>query len=232
MVHCSFRGGFYDIFWGAAWQGAQSALATHINQFFDVILTSALIDQLGEYSVPAYHIGHGRRTGTITFTSPAPARSVSDTAIQHMLQQEISTNHAVPHPTPNTLYFVYVPPGVRVVQGGSASCQAFCGYHNDMSGQVFYAVMPYPGCPGCLGNLTPGRRGCRMWGPGLTWCARKRIATWWGAGFAPKSQALPTTGPMRPAGGLRSRRLALRDCTQSTSASCVLRDAPFRRSSA
>jgi hypothetical protein len=44
-------------------------------------------------------------------------------------------------------------PGVRVIQGGSASSQAFCGYHNDISGQVFYAVMPYPGCSGCLGGL-------------------------------------------------------------------------------
>ena len=78
---------------------------------------------------------------------------MSDTAIQHMLQHEISSNPAVPHPTPNTLYFVYLPPGVRVVQG-SASCQAFCGYHNDVSGQIFYAAMPYPGCAGCLGGLT------------------------------------------------------------------------------
>jgi hypothetical protein len=41
----------------------------------------------------------------------------------------------------------------RVVQGGGASCQVFCGYHNDISGQIFYAVMPYPGCTGCTGSL-------------------------------------------------------------------------------
>jgi hypothetical protein len=159
--HLTYRNGpllssveVFTIFWGAAWQGAQSGLVTQINQFFDFILTSELIDQLAEYSVPSFSIGHGKRTGTITITSPAPAHSLSDTAIQHMLQNEIATNPEVPHPTPNTLYFTYVPPGVRVVQGGSASCQAFCGYHNDISGQVFYAVMPYPGCPGCLGNLT------------------------------------------------------------------------------
>jgi hypothetical protein len=159
--HLTYRNGpllssveVFTMFWGAAWQGAQSSLVTHINQFFDFILTSPLIDQLAEYNVPGHTIGHGKRTGTITLTSPAPGRSVSDTAIQHFLQQEISTNHSVPHPTPNTLYFIYVPPGVRVVQGGSASCQAFCGYHNDISGQVFYAVMPYPGCNGCLGGLS------------------------------------------------------------------------------
>lgn len=159
--HLTYRNGplfssveVFTMFWGAAWQGVQNPLATQINQFFDFILTSPLITQLAEYNVPGFSIGPGKRTGTITLTSPAPGRSVSDTAIQHFLQQEISTNHLVPHPTPNTLYFIYVPPGVRVVQGGSASCQAFCGYHNDISGQVFYAVMPYPGCNGCLGGLS------------------------------------------------------------------------------
>jgi hypothetical protein len=145
----------FTIFWGKAWQqGPQSALATQINQFFDFILTSPLIDQLAEYNVPGKQIGHGKHTGTLTITTPHLRHSVSDTAIQHMLQQEISSNPAVPQPTPNTLYFVYLPPGVRVVQGGSASCQAFCGYHNDISGQIFYAAMPYPGCAGCLGGLT------------------------------------------------------------------------------
>jgi hypothetical protein len=145
----------FTIFWGAAWQGAQSAMATQINQFFDSILTSDLIKQLGEYSVPGKTIGLGKRTGTITILTPALKHSVSDTAIQHMLQQEVSSNPGVPHPAPNTLYFVYLPPGVRVVQGGSASCQAFCGYHNDISGQIFYAAMPYPGCAGCTGGLSP-----------------------------------------------------------------------------
>jgi hypothetical protein len=144
----------FTIFWGAAWQqGNPSTIASQINRFFDFILTSALIDQLSEYSVAGKTIGHGRRVGSTIITTPKLGRSVSDTAIQHMLQQEISTNSAVPHPTPNSLYFVYLPPGVRAVLGGSASCQAFCGYHSDISGQIFYAVMPYAGCAGCLGGL-------------------------------------------------------------------------------
>ena len=146
----------FTIFWGTLWQqGAQNAMVGQINQFFDFILTSPLIDQLAEYNVAGKTIGHGRRTGSITITTPTLKHSVSDTAIQHMLQQEVSTNVAVPHPTPNTLYFVYVEPGVKVVQGGSASCQAFCGYHSDISGQIFYAAMPYPGCGGCTGGLAP-----------------------------------------------------------------------------
>ena len=41
----------FTIFWGAAWQkGAQSARVGQINQFLGFILSSALIDQLAEYS--------------------------------------------------------------------------------------------------------------------------------------------------------------------------------------
>ena len=145
----------FTVFWGPAWQqGAPAALAVQLNGFFDFILTSPLIDQLAEYDVPAFPIRHGKRTGGITITTPRLRRSVSDTAIQHMLQHEIASNGTVPPATPNTLYFVYLPPGVRVVQGGGASCQAFCGYHNDISGQVFYGVIPYPGCGGCTGGLS------------------------------------------------------------------------------
>jgi hypothetical protein len=43
---------------------------------------------------------------------------------------------------------------VSVVQGGSRSCQTFCGYHSDIHGKIFYAVMPFPGCAGCTGGLS------------------------------------------------------------------------------
>jgi hypothetical protein len=36
--------------------------------------------------------------------------------------------------------------------GGSKSCQSYCGYHNN-TGQVYYALMPYPTCRGCLGGM-------------------------------------------------------------------------------
>jgi hypothetical protein len=144
----------FSIFWGTGWQRAPaSALIPHLNDFFDFIVRSSIMKQLSEYDVPGHKIGHGKMLGTITITTPTLQQSVSDTAIQHMLQHLIATNHSVPQTTPNTLYFIYVQPGTKVVQGGSASCQSFCGYHNDISGQIFYAVMPYPGCSGCTGSL-------------------------------------------------------------------------------
>jgi len=145
----------FTVFWGAAWQQSpQSDMTNNLNQFFDYILTSTLMDQLAEYNVQGMSpVGHGTRTGTATITTPQPGSSVSDRAIQHTLENEISTNSSFPQPTPNTLYFIYLPPGVKVVQGGGASCQVFCGYHNDINSQIFYAVMPYPDCPGCIGGL-------------------------------------------------------------------------------
>lgn len=157
----TYRGGplltnveVFTLFWGLGWQqGALPGLMNNINQFFDFVLTSQLLDQLAEYNTQQYKIGHGQRVGTITIQQPNPRHSVTDNGIRHMLQQEISTNPAIPQPGPNVLYFVYLPPGVAVTQGGTMSCRAFCGYHDSISGQIFYAVMPYPGCTGCIGNL-------------------------------------------------------------------------------
>lgn len=143
----------FIIFWGDAWKAKpQSDLATKLNAFFDFVLTSPLIDQLSEYSVSGTTIGRGRRTGSVTI-SGKPAASLSDAAIQTFLKKQITAGKA-PRTTKNSLYFVFVPPGVRVVMGGSSSCQAFCGYHNAIGAKTFYAVMPYPDCTGCLGGLS------------------------------------------------------------------------------
>lgn len=140
-------------FWGSAWnESANNSLVTQMNQFFDYILTSQLIDQLGEYSVPGQTIGHGSRIGTTILTSPAPGTSVQDSEIQQLLQQEINSG-TLPVTSASTLYFVFLPDAVTVVQGGSSSCQAFCGYHDSFGNNVYYAVVPHPGCSGCTGGL-------------------------------------------------------------------------------
>jgi hypothetical protein len=143
----------FTIFWGAAWNTApESAFVTQVNEFFDFILSSQLLDQLAEYSVVNKKIARGSLTGTHTLTTPAPGKTVDDSEIQNLLQQEISAG-TLPASTPNTLYFLFLPPGVTVTQGGSASCQVFCGYHDAINNSIFYAVMPYPSCTGCLGGI-------------------------------------------------------------------------------
>jgi hypothetical protein len=141
------------VFWGSWWQATDGAsLAQELNGFFDYVLTSELIDQLGEYGVSGQTIGHGSRIGTQTLSEPALGASISDAQIQRTLQQ-LTAAETVPSPTANTLYFLYLPPNVSVTQGGSRSCQAFCGYHNASSADLYYGVMPYPGCSGCGGRL-------------------------------------------------------------------------------
>src|SRR5260370_31666308 len=100
----------FTIFWGAAWNNApRDALLPKVNEFFDFILTSQLLDQLAEYSVPSQKIAHGLLIGTVTLTTPAPRKKVDGSAIQQFLQQQISAG-AIPAATTNTLYFVFLPP--------------------------------------------------------------------------------------------------------------------------
>jgi hypothetical protein len=156
----TYRGGpllpavqVFNFFWGTAWEGQQGALVQPINQFFDYVLTSPLLDQLGEYSVAGMTIGPGSRTGAVILSTDPPS-TIADADIRALIQQEISNDSAVPQPTPNSLYFVYLPPGVSISLDGGTSCSNFCGYHSDINGQVFYAVMPYPDCAGCTGALS------------------------------------------------------------------------------
>lgn len=144
----------FTIFWGSGWeQAALNGLVPQVNGFFEYILTSALMDQLSEYNVPNYKIGHGKRTGSVTLTNPDVPKSVDDSAIQQMIQQQVSAG-ALPASNPNLIYFVFLPSGVTVTQGGSASCKVFCGYHDAISNQIWYAVMPFPDCSGCSSGLS------------------------------------------------------------------------------
>jgi hypothetical protein len=160
QANLTYRGGtlltsvqVFLFFWGNAWQAAQASLVEQVNQFFDFTLTSSLMDQLAEYSVPGMPIGRGSRTGTVILGGDVPP-TVDDVAIQNFIRQEISTDSAVAQPGPSSLYFVFLPPGVTSTLNGAASCSSFCGYHSDMNSQIFYAVMPYPDCAGCVGGLS------------------------------------------------------------------------------
>ena len=123
-----------------------------MNKFFQAIVTSPLMTQLQEYNVPGKSIGAGAFIGTKLITAGAPVGSVTDSTIRKQLKAWIAAK-AVPKPTSNTLYFIYLEPGIVSIMGGSKSCQSYCGYH-DAVGKVYYAVMPYPTCAGCLGGMT------------------------------------------------------------------------------
>jgi len=143
----------FTIFWGTAWQQPTSAsLIPQLNGFFDYILSSPLMDQLAEYSVPQYPIGHGSRIGTMTLTAPEVSGTVDDSQVQQMIEQQISGG-AFPASNADLIYFLFLPSGVTVTQGGSASCKVFCGYHDAISDKIWYAVMPFPDCSGCASSF-------------------------------------------------------------------------------
>ena len=144
----------YSVYWGASWQSSPSApaLRGRIDQFFRDVLVSPLMDQLAEYNVKGQTIGHGQYLGSTVRSDSAPVGSVTDLAIRTQLLKWIKAK-AIPSNALNSLYFIYLEPGIVSIMGGSKSCQNYCGYH-DAVGNVYYAVMPYPLCTGCLGGLT------------------------------------------------------------------------------
>jgi hypothetical protein len=147
----------FTIFWGSAWNAQeQTNLAKRLNDFFKFIVASELIDQLAEYNIPqrSFKINHGEYLGTTTITDPPTPTVVMDSMVQHVLQQQIAGNHNIPQPSADTLYFIYLPPGVAAVgPGGERSCGEMCGYHFDIGSRIFYAVMPYPTCQSCVGDM-------------------------------------------------------------------------------
>lgn len=144
----------FTIFWGENWESSLPAkkLMVKLNAFFKAILVSPLMDQLAEYGVIGQKIGRGKLIGTKVITASAPVASITDTAIRARLTKWIKTK-IVPPTTKNTLYFIYLEPGVISIMGGSRSCQSYCGYHNN-NGKVYYCIMPYPSCAGCLGGMS------------------------------------------------------------------------------
>src|SRR6266853_6524346 len=98
----TYRGGplipnveVFTIFWGNLWQSSSANLISKLNTFLGDIVVSPLIDQLTEYNVPGQTIGHGSFIGTKVITLNAPARSVTDSAIQAHLKKWISSQAIV-----------------------------------------------------------------------------------------------------------------------------------------
>ena len=145
------------IFWGTGWlQSPQNGVIQPLNDFFNFILTSPLLDFLGEYSVPGQPIGFGQLGNTTVITDSDPgtanpdgSRVVTDSQIQQALQDWINALR-IPQPGSNTLFFVYLPPNVTVQAFNTSSCVGFCGYHNKgPTTNVTYAVEPYLACSVC-----------------------------------------------------------------------------------
>jgi hypothetical protein len=132
QVALSYRGGpllrdvrIFTIFWGGPWQGGETrSLMERLNRFFTDIVASPLLEQLAEYGVAGKPIGPGTFLGTRVITSPAPLGSVTDSEIRGALAGWIKAK-VVPRNTRDTLYFIFLAPGIVCIMGGSKSCQNF-----------------------------------------------------------------------------------------------------------
>ena len=138
------------IYWGSAW--SVDPLRTSLDEFLAFAVGSSLIDQLAEYNVPGFTIGHGRLVQSVLVADQEPPNPVDDTDIQNFLRQMLVDK--LPAPNTNSLYFVFTPSGVTVTMQGAASCQNFCGYHSWLPNSAPYVVDPYDDCPGC--QFVPG----------------------------------------------------------------------------
>src|SRR4051794_36485021 len=77
----------FTIFWGQDWTNDKlKDLPARLGKFFEFIVTSKLIDQMSEYSMDKYKIGHGKYLGSANITTPALSDTVDDTTIQEFLR--------------------------------------------------------------------------------------------------------------------------------------------------
>jgi len=70
----------------------------------------------------------GAATGTLTVPGALP-HVMKNVRVQSTLQALIAANR-IPQPNANTLYFVFLPPGIVSELQGELSCQTFCGFHD------------------------------------------------------------------------------------------------------
>ena len=118
----------------------------------------ALVNCLG-YAAPSTGGHHHKHRGSLGLPHRVARLAgvvVQDADLQKLLSDSISAG-SLPKPDSETLYVMFLPDGVTVQLGQDASCQTFCGYHSNFSlsdgSNVFYAILPFPSCSGCMGSL-------------------------------------------------------------------------------
>jgi hypothetical protein len=120
---------------------------TKLQAFAQDLMTAGYLQPLADYK---YGSGQGSFLG-LTEGPLAGGTTVTDAQLQDVLARMID-GQTVPAPDANTLYALLLPEGVTVDSGGSASCSAFCGYHDAFthaSATVYYTVQTATDCQGC-----------------------------------------------------------------------------------
>lgn len=158
QIHVQYGGGpllqhvqVSTLFVGEWWNSDGRELHDYLNQFLtDLFADGRYMANLAQYSAPdqSYVIGNGSLSDT-SYTDPADMSKyprVSNLQLQVELRAALAAGH-LPAPGPDSLYFLFTPPGVVVSDGSGDSAHDFAGYHADTGdghGQSLpYAVIPY-----------------------------------------------------------------------------------------
>jgi hypothetical protein len=144
------------LFVGPWWDNEGRELRDYLNQFLtDLFADRRYMANLSQYSADQYQIGNGALAGGYThWKAVVPAR-VTDVQIEDELAAALAAG-VLGAPGPDSLYFIFTPPGVVVhsdaigdsVHGtGSDRTGSWYGYHSfiddGQGGQIAYALVPY-----------------------------------------------------------------------------------------
>ena len=147
-----WKGGFrwQSIYWGTYWQGKNLP-------FGPAQVDKAVADIDADLSfwggLSEYNVGKGTVNPSVILGAVPPA-SIDDSKIGPQIKAWIKAR-LIPELGQQGAYNLFFPPGVSITLQGSASCQAFCDYHQ-FDGTHFYTVEPYPCSRGCNQCTTNG----------------------------------------------------------------------------
>jgi hypothetical protein len=165
--------GFWAIYWNssvATSPATSTSTATHyaniqaeINDFITNFPDSADWNDSStdDYEVIQQYGSHAPIANTLSnwgaFVDNASTQSsISDRSLRNYIAGLFNAGKVAARA--DTIYGVYLPPGMRVTLQGGSSCSSFCGYHSHFtygSMQIKYAAFPYLNCTACkLSSLT------------------------------------------------------------------------------
>src|SRR5207237_1168053 len=118
------------LFWGPYWASATPDV-TYFNNFFQALFANGrFMANLAQYSVGDSKINNGTYSGSDVDSQALPnSKQVTDAQIRTEILAEVAAGR-LPAPDADTMYCVFTPPGVVVVDGTATSTRNFDGYHH------------------------------------------------------------------------------------------------------
>jgi hypothetical protein len=142
----------WNIYWGSAWSaGDPNARMLQYEAFVQAMDGNTdFVAPLAQYGVgPLQYLGQ-----SFTIAIGEPTGEESDDRIRQLLLSLLSSG-ALDKPDANTLYQVFLPPGIGLVRNGKDHmCTKFCAYHASFDNPVAsvpirYVALPSPDCGPC-----------------------------------------------------------------------------------